>query len=132
MILTCLCLGPAGCSLFNKRSGSKDSAGAAPEAARQQQQPAPPGDPLLGRGQLGGSAGLLAGQVVDSFTGRPTEAFIRYECLDDGKTDQAPIDVTVGPKGFFTIEGLKPGKHYKLTARTKQGNRTLAGVTYTT
>jgi thiol-disulfide isomerase/thioredoxin len=39
--------------------------------------------------------------------------------------------VTVSPEGYFTIQGLKQGAQYKLIARSKQGEKLVAGVTYT-
>src|SRR5439155_886998 len=39
-----------------------------------------------------------------------------------------PIEVKTRPKGDFIIQGLKPGKHYKLIARTNQGDRKMAGT----
>jgi thiol-disulfide isomerase/thioredoxin len=90
-----------------------------------------PTDPIL---QSGGSApnldGMLAGQVIDLTTGRSTSASIRWVCLDDGKGEQANIDVATDERGYFIIQGLKAGKRYKLIAQSKQGDRVLSGVTY--
>jgi thiol-disulfide isomerase/thioredoxin len=48
--------------------------------------------------------------------------------LDAGQEDAKPIDVEAGD-GYFTIPGLKRGGQYKLIARTKIGNKMLAGIT---
>ena len=50
--------------------------------------------------------------------------------LDEPKKEEAPITVAVSSQGYFQIRGLKPNRHYKLTARAKQGEQTIAGVTY--
>ena len=77
-----------------------------------------------------GIGGLLAGRVIDSYNRQPTTAtYIQVVCKED-KQGGAPIDVTTDTSGFFTIQGLKPGRHYQLIARTKDGDRLLAGTTY--
>jgi thiol-disulfide isomerase/thioredoxin len=68
--------------------------------------------------------------VIDSYSNKPAEAYIRWVCLEDND-QETPVDLAVNPEGYFTIQGLKRGKHYKLIARAKNGDRTLAGVTYT-
>jgi thiol-disulfide isomerase/thioredoxin len=40
--------------------------------------------------------------------------------------------VATDQQGFFTIQGLKPGQHYKLVARAKDGDRKMAGISYAT
>ena len=48
----------------------------------------------------------------------------------DGNTKAAPtpIEVVTAGQGYFTIvNGLQPGKHYQLVARTRNGERVLAG-----
>jgi thiol-disulfide isomerase/thioredoxin len=131
MMMACVCLGPAGCALFGKKNGdggdhsSPAQAGKAPSKF-------PTGDPLFpGTAKAAEDSVLLAGRVVDTFNNRPTNAYIRYVCLEDGKETAAPIEVA-STDGYFTIPGLKPGATYKLTARTQQGDRLMAGVTYTT
>jgi thiol-disulfide isomerase/thioredoxin len=41
------------------------------------------------------------------------------------------MEVESQPGGFFVVQGLKPGRQYKLIARTKEGDRVLAGTTQT-
>jgi thiol-disulfide isomerase/thioredoxin len=129
IVLAGLCLGSTGCSLFNKRPATGDR----PVAASKDDMPFKPPEPqpVSGRGPTDAElGGLLAGRVIDSFSNRPTDAYIRWVCLED-KEQETPVDVAVNPEGYFTIQGLKRGKHYKLVARARSGARMLAGVTYT-
>jgi len=128
IVFAALCLGLTGCSLFNKRPASGDRA-----AATSSDQPFKPPEPapVAGRGPTDGElGGLLAGRVIDSYNNRPADAYVRWVCLED-KEQETPVDVAVSPEGYFTIQGLKRGKHYKLLARAKSGDHVLAGVTYT-
>jgi len=128
MVMACLCVGLTGCSLFNKRPASGDKA-----LATSSDQPFKPPEPapITGRNpsdaELGG---MLAGRVIDSYNNRPADAYVRWVCMED-KDQETPVDVAVNPEGYFTIQGLKRGKHYKLIARAKNGERVLAGITYT-
>jgi thiol-disulfide isomerase/thioredoxin len=128
IVVALVSLNLTGCSVFNKRPANGDRA-AAPNDALPFKPPEP--QPVSGRGpsdaELGG---LLAGRVIDRANNRPAEAFIRWVCLED-KEEETPVDVAVSAEGYFTIQGLKRGKHYKLIARARSGDRTLAGVTYT-
>lgn len=75
--------------------------------------------------------GLLAGYVIDEYNSRPENTFIRWVCVDEPQDHQAPIDVAVNPQGYFTIRGLKKDHNYKLVARSKNGEKMIAGITYT-
>jgi thiol-disulfide isomerase/thioredoxin len=77
-------------------------------------------------GETGG--GILAGQIVDSFERRPPATFIQVVDLQSGKSSAAPIEVAADSQGYFTIQGLRPGKQYQLTARAKNGSQVLAGT----
>src|SRR5205823_2364174 len=120
IVMTSVCLGLAGCSLFNRRPATGDKTAAAPKEDLPFKPPEP--QPLSGRGpsdaELGG---LLAGRVLDTYNNRPADAYIRWVCLED-KEQETPVDVAVNPEGYFTIQGLKRGKHYKLIARAKSGD----------
>lgn len=73
---------------------------------------------------------ILAGRVIDNYSRPPANTSIRWVSLDDKK--ETENDVSVTPEGYFTIQGLKANGHYKLVARGKQGDRLVAGVSYTT
>jgi thiol-disulfide isomerase/thioredoxin len=49
----------------------------------------------------------------------------------DEKDAGAPIDVPTDSSGHFIIQGVKPGGSYKLIARTKLGEKLLAGTVLT-
>jgi thiol-disulfide isomerase/thioredoxin len=131
LALTALNFLLVGCASTNKKTANNERA-PFPSGAGEAKKSPEITDPLAG--PLSNSAdtdALVAGQVIDGHSGRPTAAYVRWVCLDEAKEDAAPIDVTVGADGYFTIQGLKRGKHYKLSARTKQAERSLAGVQYT-
>ena len=74
---------------------------------------------------------MLAGQVLDSYNRRPPATYIQVSLAEDkGEPKGAPIEVAADSQGYFTIQGLQPGKHYQLTARAKDGERLLAGTTW--
>jgi thiol-disulfide isomerase/thioredoxin len=127
-----LCLGLVGCSTFGKKSAGaptpatrkgSDSAPAPDRSAAADRSPPPPG-----------VNGILAGQVIDSYNRRPSGAtFIQVtEPAESGLAPAAPIEVAADNQGYFTIQGLKTGRHYQLTARTRNGDQLLAGTTWAT
>jgi thiol-disulfide isomerase/thioredoxin len=147
-LVLALCLGPTGCSLFKKRP----DANAAPAGGGAGLPPPrfpTAGDPLTGpspgpaptnqptsNNNLNTTAAatsvpgaILAGRVIDGFSRPPANTSIRWVSLDDKAATEQEVSVT--PEGYFTIQGLKPGAHYKLVARGKQGERLVAGVSYT-
>jgi len=131
--MACVCFGQAGCELFNRRPAEGGAFAPGARSGNAQGEPvkrAEPSDPITGMNGNGNATAFLAGQVINGQSGQPTEAFIRFKCLDDPKEEEAPIEVEAKADGYFTIQGLKPGKHYQLSARTKQGDRILAGVSY--
>jgi thiol-disulfide isomerase/thioredoxin len=85
-----------------------------------------PSDPVTRPASL---TGLLAGQVIDSYNQRPSNTFIQ---VVEGSGNATPIEVAADSQGYFTIQGLQPGHHYQLTARTRNGERMLAGTTWAT
>jgi thiol-disulfide isomerase/thioredoxin len=116
----------AGCTLFGKKSAVP------PPPPPPSPGTYPPVDPIGTSTRDGAPAtspagGILAGQVVDSYDRRPPATFIQVVELQGKKTDGAPIEVAADSQGYFTIQGLQPGRHYRLTARAKNGNRVLAG-----
>src|SRR5262245_16287089 len=130
MLLACLCAGSTGCQLFSKKNnGGEETPFLAKNKGNNQPKIADTADPIMG-GSVKGSEidGVLAGQVIDRATGKPVDAQIRWVYLDDGKDAESPIDVAVNGQGYFMIHGLKSGKHYRLVARSKTGERVMTGV----
>ena len=70
---------------------------------------------------------ILAGTITDENHNPIGNAFIRPINLEE-KENGAPIDVVADGSGHFIIQGVKPGASYKLIARTKRGDKMLAGV----
>lgn len=135
--LVACCLLASGCSLFGKKAPAaanpagqaRNDRGFVAPAERAAVAPAPP-DRTAPPPGLGG---ILAGQVIDSFNHRPSASFIQVTELGSGAAaGAAPIDVAADSQGYFTIQGLKPGRHYQLTARAREGGRVLAGTTFAT
>jgi thiol-disulfide isomerase/thioredoxin len=128
MLVACLCVGPVGCATFSKRSGGSEHAKAGSDKGK----PAAPveaSDPLVNHASAPALSGFVTGRVMDIDINRLADAYVRYECVDDKA--EPPGDVEA-KGGFFKIEKLKPGRQYKLTARTKQGEKLLAGTSYVT
>ena len=75
----------------------------------------------------GTPGGILAGQVRDVYNRPPPPTMIQIVCTDDKQQGGAPVEIATDAQGFFTIQGLQPGKHYQLVARSKEGDRVLAG-----
>lgn len=134
-IVLALCfVGLPGCALFKKSTtDAKPSGGAANPGG-----PAPaqfPGgkDPLLNGGNVSANkpGAVLAGRVLDPYGQPPANTFIRLVSVD-AKESSPSSEVAVTPEGYFTIQGLKPGGHYKLVTRGKTGDKTVASITYHT
>jgi thiol-disulfide isomerase/thioredoxin len=126
LLAACLCLGSLGCTSASRRSGGT----AAPAGgATQARGAADTGDPLMNHAATEDHYGMLVGRVIDLGTGAPVDAYVRWECLDNPKEQPGDVEAR---SGYFTIQGLKPGKHYKLTARAKRGDRLVAGTSFVT
>src|SRR5262245_22948007 len=75
--------------------------------------------------------GILAGQVLDGYSRRPQAVYIQVSASQDaGEPKAAPIEVAADGQGYFLIQGLQPGRHYQLVARTREGEQLLAGTTW--
>jgi thiol-disulfide isomerase/thioredoxin len=138
LTLIALCLGLPGCALFGKKQPAPAAGAPDPLLPRTDPNPgaspdkkasaAAPTNPVV---QTSTGNGLLAGKVIDSFSRSPAEAYILVSCpKQDGQSEKKPIDVAADSQGYFTITGLKPGRHYQLQARARDGNRMLAGSTW--
>jgi thiol-disulfide isomerase/thioredoxin len=139
--LVAVCLVLAGCSVFNKKSASSGNnpqpfLGATASAPKG---PEPAGDsssagvvtPVSGTNNLPPEVnGVLAGQLLDKFNRRPSEAWIMVVDLDDPKPPAAPLDVAVPREreGYFFIKGLTPGHRYRLIARAVDGEQVISGT----
>jgi thiol-disulfide isomerase/thioredoxin len=134
-VLLALCLGVAGCRLFGKKSAAPTNpADRSGQPAADLMRPEPsPAASAAGGATPAGVDGLLAGRVLDSYGSKPPLTSIRVVALDEGKdAPAAPIEYRTDDQGYFTIFALQPGKHYKLVARAKDGDRLLAGISYVT
>jgi thiol-disulfide isomerase/thioredoxin len=123
-----LSLGLAGCSLFSKKSQTKQDA-------------PPPPAPLAPdwsrsstdktTGTPTGLGGILAGQVRDSLDRPAPKTYIQVVPAGAAGAKSTPLEVeTVG--GCFTIYNLQPGQHYQLIARTREGEAKMAGTIWAT
>jgi thiol-disulfide isomerase/thioredoxin len=131
MALLIVCLGLTGCSLFGKKqtarnNNSKPFLGSGSDAPAQRE-PAPVAQ---AEGPLPGASGLLAGRVVETSSGRPVKAAIEVRDLEEEGTKAAALEYESKEDGFFTIMGVKPGHHYKLIARAKDGNELASGTVF--
>jgi thiol-disulfide isomerase/thioredoxin len=122
-----VCLGLTGCSLFGKKQTAQNPAPKPFMGSETTPQRETPNASTTPGGPLPGANGLLAGQVVDNLTGRPVKAAIEVKDLEDETTKAAALEVESDESGYFTIKGLKPGRHYKLIARAKEGGELASG-----
>lgn len=65
---------------------------------------------------------------MDAYNRPATNAYVQLVQLDSAKDGIQPIDVATTGDGYFMIPNLKSGGQYKLIARTKQGEKLLAGI----
>ncbi len=87
----------------------------------------PPTTPMTGNFN---TPTILAGTVTDVHNRPVGNAYIRWVRLDE-PAGGAPIDIAADLHGNFIIQGVKPGAHYRLIARTKNGDKLLAGTVLT-
>jgi thiol-disulfide isomerase/thioredoxin len=135
--LVACCLALAGCSSTGKKS---PNAAAAPAGQQAAPRPAAGTGPIAANTTdpraavpVSATTGLLAGQVIDTFNHKPPTTYIQVvQVRDSGEPAGAPIDVAADAQGYFTIQGLEPGKHYQLWARAQDNDHKLAGTTWAT
>ncbi len=125
--LMACCLALVGCSLFGKKAPPKPSSDVSLPRGDAPAGPTAPSGPE----PAGSIGGIIAGQVVDSYSRRPPVTYIQVS-LPPGEQAGAPIDVAADGQGYFTIQGLLPGRHYQLIARSQDGERKLAGTVWAT
>jgi thiol-disulfide isomerase/thioredoxin len=87
-----------------------------------------PAADLTGRNPRAGGNGILAGQVIDNFNQRRGSVAITVQATDGSDSKQA----ITNDQGYFTLQGLQPGKKYKLSASSKSGNVQISGATEAT
>jgi thiol-disulfide isomerase/thioredoxin len=144
IVVVCLSAALTGCSLFKKNANNNGASGQGgavppkfPDPLLNSNTPQPPQFPTNpGAGAtpavpMSGSS-LLAGTIVDAYHRPIGNAYVRWINLEEKEKDGAPIDVAANANGHFIIQGLKPGVSYKLIARTKLGDKMLAGTALTT
>jgi thiol-disulfide isomerase/thioredoxin len=138
VIIAAVLLGLCGCKLFSKKSPPPGPAASDPLLPRADRA-GPPGDVRTAAAAdadnhvipTSAGNGLLAGQVIDSYSRPAEEAYILVSFpKQNGQPEKKPIDVAANAQGYFTISGLQPGGNYQLTARARDGKRMLAGTTW--
>ncbi len=125
------CLAFVGCATFGKKNNPAAPANPPPATGGI----VSPGDRLGAQNATPNPAlnGILAGQVLDSYNRAPPGTYIQVaEARDSAGPAAAPVEVAADSQGYFTIQGLQPGKHYQLTARSRNGNQVLAGSSWAT
>lgn len=123
-----VCLAEAGCTSLRPRSPVTPSQNA-PPLGRAHASVTPSADLAPEGPDPAASAGLLAGQVIDSTSAGPLTTFVQ---VAEGGGGAAPIVVPADARGYFTIRGLQPGRPYLLTARAQTNGRVLVGTTTVT
>lgn len=134
ILLAMLCTSGTGCALFKKNgnNGAAPGPGAGAPPPKFPQDPLLPAAPPANAGAAAPKPGnsILAGTVIDAYHRPIGNAYIRWSNLNE-KDAGAPIDVATDANGHFIIQGVEPGASYKLIARTKQGEKLLAGTVLT-
>jgi thiol-disulfide isomerase/thioredoxin len=136
-IIVAVCLALAGCSLFGKKK---------PDA----EQPPPPVPPQTAannattgntkgsafsttsnpKSPLPGASGMLAGKVICNYDRQPPPTVIQYVATGEKTGDGKGQEIATDSQGYFTIQGLVPGQGYQLTARTRDGDVKMGGITF--
>ncbi len=132
--LVSLCLALTGCNTFGKK-GQPSPAAVATRPTVDPNLP-PRGGPdvpppvTAPPSPVPEANGILAGQVVDSYNRTPPATFIEVSSPGEPGKAGAPIEVAADGQGYFTIQGLQPGRAYQLVARAHDGERLLAGTAW--
>lgn len=141
LLLALLCTTSTGCSLFKKNTttppGSGGGSGPAPAKFPGAQDPIlnsniggpPPLPPMPNpQGAAKSPTTIFAGRVRDAYDRPVANAYIRLVSVDPKDAGAAPVDVASDARGYFIIQGVKTGQSYKLIARSKQGEKMMAGT----
>ena len=73
---------------------------------------------------------MLAGRVICSYDRQPPPTIIQYIPTGERTGDGKPQEIATNNEGFFVIQGLTPGQGYQLTARTRDGDVKMGGITF--
>lgn len=126
---------PCACATLKEKKAEWFGKGTTPkkEAPWFESTPPPP-DPIDGppSARIGRSnpRGVLAGRVIDSFNQQRPGAIIQVQAVEE--QDAEPMEVAANAEGYFTIQGLEPGRRYRLAARARKGDAVLGGTTIAT
>jgi thiol-disulfide isomerase/thioredoxin len=139
-IVVALCLSVAGCASWrdskanprnwfskNSSSGSQASSsggGSRLPAAEPYDTSSTASNPTRGAG-----SGVLAGRVIDVFNQMRPGAAI-HVLATDATPNEPPIESVANEKGYFVVQGLEPGRRYRLAARLYHDGRLMAGTTF--
>ena len=148
LLLAMLAASGPGCAMFGKKEGSAERHGPFAHWFKKKDtsaNPPPPRwpDPLTGSPgtmpppvpptasvQPPAPQAVLAGQVVDAHMQGVNNSFVQLIRKGDANDGAAPIDVATVDGGYFTVKDLKSGSEYQLIARTRRGDKMLAGKVY--
>ncbi len=135
LIVWALCLSLAGCASLNPHNWHWPTSHRKKAKSEEDRipSPEPPGTPTAQRGtpnKNNTATGVLAGQVIDGLDQRRSGAVILVSASD--APQDPPQEILANDQGYFVIQGLQPGRRYKLTAQLKQGSQVLSGTTIAT
>lgn len=146
LLLAVLSTGVTGCAVFGKKEGSSDRHGPFaglfkkketttnppppkfPDPLTSPAGPATPAVPPATAQAANTPEALLSGQVVDAYMRPVTHSYVQLVRVDSPQEEAKPIDIEAGDS-YFIIPRLKVGGQYRLIARSKQGDKMLAGIT---
>jgi thiol-disulfide isomerase/thioredoxin len=79
---------------------------------------------------LPNASGMLAGRVICSYDRQPPPTLIQVVATGEKSGEGKPLEISTNNEGYFTIQGLEAGQGYQLTARTRDGDIKMGGVTF--
>jgi thiol-disulfide isomerase/thioredoxin len=134
LVLVLLCLSGSGCSLFKKDKNNGNAPNGTTPPAKFPADPLLPNSPPPAFPPLPAQTSaaktpttILAGYLFDPNMRQAGNVYIRLVDLNAKDKDAgAPVDVLAN--GTFTIEKIKPGGQYKLIARSRLGDKMIAGT----
>ena len=135
-IIVAACLALAGCSLFGKKKPDVEqppplvpptAANNAPNAGAKGSAFSTTSNP---KSPLPGASGMLAGKVICSYDRQPPPTVIQVVATGEKSGDSKGQEIATDSQGYFTIQGLVPGQGYQLTARTRDGDVKMGGITF--